>query len=81
MTSELVLVINAIFYTVALCVFLMKYKLSVGAVIWFLYTVSAWATVLFIQQPMYAKGIHASEQALFPCIYLFVINLIAIFNK
>jgi len=79
MTSETVLIIQGTLYTVALFYFLIKYKMSVGAIIWFLYTVSAWATYLFVQQPMYFKGIHNSKQTLEPCIYMFIVNLIAMY--
>ena len=77
MSSAAVLLINAILFTLTLCYYLKKYKLSVGVLIWLLYTVSAWSSFLFVQQPGYATSLHASQQTLFPCIYLYVVFIIA----
>ena len=77
MSSEEVLLLNAILYTVTLFYFYFKYKLSVGVFIWILYTLSAWSSFLFVQQPLYASSAHASTQTLLPCFYLYVIFVIA----
>lgn len=77
MSSEEVLLLNAILYTVTLFYFYFKYKLSVGVFIWILYTLSAWSSFLFVQQPLYASSAHASTQTLFPCFYLYVVFVIA----
>lgn len=79
MDSELVLIINALLYTSTLVFFIIKYKFSVGVVVWALYTVSAWGTYLFVQNPYYFSGIHNSQQRLVPCIYMYAVNLIAMF--
>ncbi len=79
LTSEQVLLIQGALYTIALLYFLYKYKISVGAIVWSLYTLSSWATFLFVQQPMYRTGIHYSEQHILPCIYMFIINFIAMY--
>ena len=77
MSSEEVLLVNAVLYTITLIYFYMKYKLSVGVFVWILYTVSAWSSFLFIQQPLYASSVHASEQTLLPCVYLYIVFVIA----
>lgn len=77
MSSFSVLLINAILYTATLIYFFKKYRLSVGVLIWTMYTVSAWSSFLFIQQPGYASSVHASEQTMFPCIYLYIIFVIS----
>lgn len=38
---------------------------------------SAWSSFLFIQQPGYASSGHYAEQTLFPCIYLWLVFVIA----
>lgn len=77
MSSEEVLLINAVIYTVTLMYFYLKYKISVGVIVWGLYTVSAWSSFLFIQQPLYASSAHASTQTLLPCIYLYAVFVVA----
>lgn len=77
MSSFSVLLINAILYTATLIYFFKKYRLSVGVLIWTMYTVSAWSSFLFIQQPGYTSSVHASEQTIFPCIYLYIIFVIS----
>ena len=77
MSSEEVLLLNVILYTVTLFYFYFKYKLSVGVFLWILYTLSAWSSFLFVQQPLYASSAHASTQTLLPCFYLYVIFVIA----
>lgn len=79
MTSEMVILLNAVLYSIVLLYFIHKYKFSVGVVIWGLYVFAAWATFLFVQHPYYSTGIHYSKQTLFPYLYMFVINLIAMF--
>ena len=77
MNSVEVLLLNALLYTLTLFYFYFKYKMSVGVIVWVLYTVSAWSSFLFIQQPNYASSIHASEQTLLPCIYLYIVLVLA----
>ena len=77
MSSFSVLLINAIIYTLTLVYFFKKYRLSVGVLIWTLYTVSAWSSFLFIQQPGYSVSSHYSQQTLLPCLYLYIVFLIA----
>lgn len=76
MSSEEVLLVNAILYTVTLLYFYLKYKFSVGVLVFILYTVSAWSSYLFVQQPLYASSAHASIQTLYPCVYLYIIFVI-----
>lgn len=77
MSSEEVLLINAILYTLTLIYFYMKYRFSMGLIVWFLYTISAWSSFFFIQQPMYIGTVHDSKQTLLPCFYLYAVFLIA----
>lgn len=77
MNSEQVLLINAILYLMTLVFFIRKYKMSVGVVIWALYTISAWGSLFFIKNPFYQISIHSSKQTFFPCIYLYVVFLIS----
>lgn len=77
MNSVEVLLINAIIYTITLLYFINKHKMSVGILVWLLYTVSAWSSFLFVQQPNYSSSIHASEQTLLPCLYLYAVLVIA----
>lgn len=77
MGSVEVLLINALLYTIALIYFYKKYDLSVGVIIWALYTVSAWSSFLFIQQPGYVGTVHDTPQTMLPCLYLYVIFLIS----
>lgn len=76
--SNIALIINAILYTLTLLIYIRNNKFSVGVVVWGLYTLAAWTTFLFVQQPYYRVSIHYSEQRLFPFLYMYVINLIAI---
>ena len=76
MSSFTVLLINAILYTGTLVYFFKKYRLSVGVLIRTMYTVSAWSSFLFIQQPGYSTSVHASEQTIIPCFYLYIIFII-----
>lgn len=77
MSSVEVLLLNAVLYTITLIIFYKKYKLSVGVIVWLLYTVSAWSSYFFIQQPEYIGTTHDSEQTLFPCIYLYLIFFVS----
>ena len=77
MSSVEVLLINAILYTFTLLYFSIRHKLSVGVLIWSLYTISAWSSFLFVQQPLYSSSLHMSEQTIMPCLYLYIILIIA----
>lgn len=77
MSSVEVLLINALLYTFTLIYVCMKYKLSVGVFVWSLYTISAWSSFLFIQQPGYSSSVHASEQTILPCFYLYFILVVS----
>lgn len=79
MSSVTVLLINAIVYTLTLVYFIKKFRLSVGVFIWVLYTVSAWSSFLFVQQPGYGSSGHYSEQTIFPCIYLYIVFIISMY--
>lgn len=77
MGSVEVLLINALLYTITLILFYRKYNLSVGVIIWLLYTVSSWSSFLFVQQPGYIGTVHDTPQTMLPCLYLYVIFLIS----
>lgn len=77
MNSVQVLLLNAVLYTVTLLFFYIRYKFSMGVMIWILYTVSAWSSFLFVQQPGYAGTVHSSEQTILPCLYLYTIFVIS----
>ena len=79
MSSETIFLYNAIAYTITLLFLYYKYKLSLGLILWGAYTISAWSTWLFVQQPMYWESMHYSKHTIFPCIYLFVLILLSIF--
>ena len=78
MSSTSILLVNAVAYSLAAGYMYMKRKVSLGLLIWIIYTVSAWASFFFIQHPMYKWSMHASEQTLPPCIYLFILLLVCI---
>ena len=78
MSSADVLLLNAILYTITMLWVVNKNKFSVGVMIWALYTVSAWSSFLFVQQPLYFSSGHFSEQTIMPCIYLYCVLVIAI---
>lgn len=78
MNSETILLYNAIAYTLALIYFYWKGKLNLAFVLWIGYTISAWSSYLFVQQPMYKYSIHCCEITVFPCIYLFLLIFICI---
>ena len=73
MSSVEVLLLNALLYSITLIYFYKKYDLSVGVIIWLLYTISSWSSFLFVQQPGYVGTIHDTPQTLLPCLYLYVI--------
>lgn len=77
MNSEQVLLINAIVYSITLVYFLKKHGFSVGICIWSLYTLSAWSSYFFIQQPYYSVSVHQSEQTWMPCVYLYLVFIVA----
>lgn len=77
MGSVEVLLLNALLYSITLIYFYKKYDLSVGVIIWLLYTISSWSSFLFVQQPGYVGTIHDTPQTLLPCLYLYVIFLIS----
>ena len=77
MSSVQVLLLNALLYTITLLFFYIKYKFSMGVMVWLLYTVSAWSSFLFIQQPGYLGTVHATEQTVFPCLYLYTVFMIS----
>ena len=78
MNSETILLYNAIAYTLALTYFYWKGKLNLAFVLWIGYTISAWASYFFVQQPLYKYSIHNCERTIFPCIYLFLLIFICI---
>lgn len=78
MNSETIMLYNAIAYTLALTYFYWKGKLNLAFVLWICYTISAWSSYLFIQQPLYKSSIHYCEITIFPCIYLFLLIFICI---
>lgn len=73
MNSEQVCFYNAIAYSLIFIYNLFKNKISLGLIVWGIFTASAWCTFIFIQQPMYPTTVHYSEQQLFAYIYLLVI--------
>ena len=77
MGSVEVLLLNALLYSITLIYFYKKYDLSVGVIMWLLYTISSWSSFLFVQQPGYVGTIHDTPQTLLPCLYLYVIFLIS----
>lgn len=79
MSSESIFLCNAIAYTVAMLFLYYRYKLCLGLIIWGAYTISAWSTWLFVQQPMYWGSMHYCKHTLFPCIYLFALILISVY--
>ncbi len=74
---------NALAYTLVLVYWKIKHGFSIGLMVWGMFTLSAWCTYLFIQQPLYAFSIHYSNQKAIPYIYLFIMLylLICPFNK
>lgn len=79
MSSETVLLINAIAYTLIAIFFFKKNKLSLGLFFWGFFCVSSWMSYLFIQQPMYSISMHAGKQTFLPCIYLLLMLYICIY--
>lgn len=73
MDSVSILLINALAYTFILLHFYRNGKLSLGFILWLAYTISAWSSYLFVQQPLYFASIHNCEIEIFPCIYLLVL--------
>lgn len=78
MSSETIFLYNAIAYSVAMVILYRKYGISLGLILWGTYTISAWSTWLFVQQPMYYASMHYSTHTITPCIYLFVLFFISI---
>lgn len=78
MSSETIFLYNAIAYTLTLAYMYRKYGISLGFIIWCAYTISAWSTWLFVQQPMYWSSMHFSSHTVFPCVYLFVLLVLSI---
>lgn len=78
MSSTSVLLVNAIAYSLVAIYMFVRRRVSLGLLIWVIYTISAWTSYFFIQHPMYKMSMHASEQTLFPCVYLFCFLLICI---
>lgn len=79
MSSNIVLLINALAYTGVSVYWFYKNRLSLGLLIWVIYNISAWASFFFIQQPLYNTSMHVSKQTLFPCFYLFALLFLCIY--
>ncbi len=79
MDSVTLLIYNAICYSIVLVYFTYKKGLSVGSLIWGLYTISSWASVLLFRHPDFGGTIHDNPQHPDALIYLFVILFIFIF--
>lgn len=73
MNSEQVCFYNAVAYSIIFIYYLLKNKVSLGLAIWGIFTVSAWCTFIFIQQPMYSTTIHYSKQQLSAYLYLLLV--------
>lgn len=78
MSSETIFLYNAIAYTLTIAYMYRKYGMSLGFIVWGAYTISAWSTWLFVQQPMYWSSMHFSSHTVFPCVYLFVLLILSI---
>lgn len=79
MSSETIFLYNAIAYTLTMLFMYRRHGISLGLLLWAAYTISAWSTWLFVQQPMYYASMHYSTHTIFPCIYMYTLVLISIF--
>lgn len=76
MDRAYLLLINAIAYTLTFIYFIKKRNLSVGHIIWGLFTLSSWGSFLLIRQPLFAGSLHDNPMTIWPFIYLYLVLLI-----
>lgn len=76
MEEKYLLLSNALIYTLTLFIFIKKRKLSVGHIVWGLFTLSAWASYGFVQQPNFIGSVHDNLLTWQPLIYLYIVLLI-----
>lgn len=74
MNSSLVLLnLNAIAYTLLFVYFIKRSGLSIGLVIWGIFTISSWASFMLYQQEAFKGTLHDTTQTVGPFIYLFIV--------
>lgn len=72
-SSLIILLFNAIAYSLVSVYFFRRLGLSIGLVIWGIFTMSAWSSFMLYQQMPFKRSLHDNDQEIWPFVYLFVV--------
>ncbi len=79
MDSITLLLVNALAYTAVLAFFLRKNGISIGVLLWGVFTISSWGSFLLFKHPDFPGCIHDNPQHIDALLYLFAVLFIFIF--